>query len=151
MAKYLISACLAGIPCRYNGSACPHPAAKALVEKGEGLPFCPETAGGLPVPRPPCEIRRLHGTERVISHTGADCTDAYQKGAEAALLFMREHGLTCAILKSRSPSCGKDRIYDGSFSGRLVPGHGFTARLLLKKGMEVLTEEELENLPLTNA
>lgn len=106
------------------------------------VPVCPEILGGLPTPRTPSERQG----ERVVSKTGADVTAAYQKGAEEALRLARLFGCRKALLKERSPSCGRGQIYDGSFSGRLIPGAGVTARLLEQEGIAVFGESQLQQL-----
>ncbi|GBC63048.1 DUF523 domain-containing protein [Desulfonema ishimotonii] len=135
----IVSACLAGVRCRYNGDAFPNEKVIELVATGKALPVCPEQLGGLPTPRPPAEIVG----ERVINTQGADITPQFQAGAREALRLCRLAGCTKAILKSRSPSCGYGRIYDGTFSGTLIPGDGLFARLLRENGVEILTEEDL--------
>ena len=135
----LVSACLAGEPCRYNGRDFPCPAVTALVAAGQALVVCPEVLGGLPTPRPPAEI--IAG--RVVTVDGEDVTDAYQAGAQLALKLAKQAGCQTAILKARSPSCGCGKIYDGSFSGRLIPGDGVFAALLKTAGIVVQTEEEI--------
>lgn len=109
--KILISACLLGIPCRYDGKAKPQPWAEALAARHDLVPVCPEQLGGLPTPRTPSERRG----DRVVMNTGADVTEQYRRGAEAALRLCRLTGCEAAILKERSPSCGCGEIYDGSF------------------------------------
>ena len=106
------------------------------------VPVCPEILGGLPTPRTPSARQG----ERVVSKTGADVTAAYQKGAEEALRLARLFGCRKALLKERSPSCGRGQIYDGSFSGRLIPGAGVTARLLEQEGIAVFGESQLQQL-----
>ena len=106
------------------------------------VPVCPEILGGLPTPRTPSERQG----ERVVSKTGADVTAAYQKGAEEALRLARLFGCRKALLKERSPSCGRRQIYDGSFSCRLIPGDGVTARLLEQEGIAVFGESQLQQL-----
>ena len=106
------------------------------------VPVCPEILGGLPTPRTPSERQG----ERVMSKTGVDVTAAYQKGAEEALRLARLFGCRKALLKERSPSCGRGQIYDGSFSGRLIPGDGVTARLLQQEGIAVFGESQLQQL-----
>lgn len=106
------------------------------------VPVCPEILGGLPTPRTPSERQG----ERVVSKTGADVTAAYQKGAEETLRLARLFGCRKALLKERSPSCGRGQIYDGSFSGRLIPGDGVTARLLEQEGIAVFGESQLQQL-----
>ena len=134
----LVSACLAGEPCRYNGRDFPCPAVTALVAAGQALVVCPEVLGGLPTPRPPAEI--IAG--RVVTVDGEDVTAAYQAGAQLALQLARQAGCRTAILKARSPSCGCGQIYDGSFSGRLIVGDGVFAALLKMAGIMVRTEED---------
>lgn len=135
----IVSACLAGIFCRYNGETIPFEPVVELVRQGRAIPFCPEAHGGLPTPRPPCEI--ING--RVINKEGADQTDEFLRGAEEGLRLARLVGAEEAILKAGSPSCGSGTIYDGTFSGVRVPGNGVFADLLLKHGITVRTEESL--------
>lgn len=139
MSKILVSACLLGLPCRYDGKKKPCGAILKSKDTETLIPFCPECMGGLPTPRPPAEVQG----ERVINALGADVSAPYRKGAEQALFLCQTLGISKAILKSRSPSCGKGEIYDGSFSKTLKSGNGITADLLLQNGIEVLTEEEL--------
>lgn len=139
--KILVSACLAGYPCRYDGKSKPVPEIVRLVEEGKAIPFCPEVEGGLPTPRVPAEIRG----ERVVTRDGRDVTDAYRKGAAKALDLMEKEGLSQAVLKAKSPSCGVGEIYDGSFSGKTIPGDGVTASLLKAAGRRVLTEDTFLN------
>jgi uncharacterized protein YbbK (DUF523 family) len=135
----LVSACLAGEACRYDGGATPHPKVLRLAEAGCVVPVCPEVLGGLPVPREPLELK----DGRAVRRSGADCTKKLIEGAKKALALGQERGCQRAILKARSPSCGSGRVYDGTFSGRLVPGDGVLAALLKQNGFEVLSEEEL--------
>ena len=139
MSKILVSACLLGLPCRYDGAEKPCSAVLKLKDTETLIPFCPECMGGLSTPRPPAELQG----GQVSNAEGADVTTQYRKGAEQALLLCRMMGIRKAILKSRSPSCGKGEIYDGSFSKTLIKGNGITADLLLQNEIEVLTEEEL--------
>ena len=134
----LVSACLAGEPCRYNGQGFICPSVAALVAAGKALAVCPEVLGGLSTPRPPAEI--IAG--RVLTVVGEDVTAAYQAGAQLALKLARQADCRTAILKARSPSCGCGQIYDGSFSGRLIPGDGVFAALLKQAGIVVQTEED---------
>ncbi|MBO4914047.1 MAG: DUF523 domain-containing protein [Oscillospiraceae bacterium] len=135
----IVSKCLAGIPCRYDGKDNLVPEIKALVERGEAVAVCPEVLGGLPTPRTPSE---LQPDGRVLNKQGEDVTAQFVSGAERALEICREHGCAGAILKARSPSCGKGVIYDGSFAGKRVPGNGVFAQMLLDAGIPVMTEEE---------
>lgn len=145
--KVVVSACLVGQNCRYDGGSNLVPAVKALADRGLCVPVCPEELGGLPTPRTPCELRQVDGKPLVLARDGKDCTAHFAKGAEKAFALAKENGCTKAILKSRSPSCGKGRIYDGTFSRTLVDGHGLFARLLVENGMAVLTEEEFAANP----
>ena len=135
----IVSKCLAGVPCRYDGKDNLVPEIKALVERGEAVAVCPEVLGGLPTPRTPSE---LQPDGRILNKQGKDETAQLVSGAERALTICREHGCTGAILKARSPSCGKGVIYDGSFAGKRVPGNGVFAQMLLDAGIPVMTEEE---------
>ena len=135
----LISACLAGRACRYDGTACTVERLKHLAETGLAIAVCPEELGGLPTPREPSEI----SGQRVISRSGQDVTVAFEEGAQQVLRLAQAHGITLAILKERSPSCGCTQIYDGSFSGRLIPGQGLTAALLQQHNLQIYTESNL--------
>ena len=137
--RILVSACLLGCACRYDGKSKPHPAVAALCEKHTLIPVCPEIYGGLPTPRPASEIVG----DRVLNGTGADVTAAYLHGAKEALRLAKQFGCTVAVLKAKSPSCGKGKVYDGSFTRTLTDGDGVTAALLMKNGIKVYTEEEL--------
>ncbi|MBO6017736.1 MAG: DUF523 domain-containing protein [Oscillospiraceae bacterium] len=138
MEKVLVSRCLAGFSCRDDGGNNLVPEIRQLAENGFAVTACPEQLGGLPTPRIPSE----RVGDRVVNREGADVTAEFTAGAEAALQIALEHGCRTAILKSRSPSCGKGCIYNGKFSGELVPGNGVTADLLLQNGITVMTEEE---------
>ena len=129
----IVSACLAGFPCRYDGKARPCAEVMELVRAGKAIPVCPEQLGGLPTPRPSCEI--VAG--RVVDKTGEDRTEAFRRGAQAVLELAKTYGATRALLQNRSPSCGSGWIYDGTFSGKLVQGDGVTARLLAENGIQV--------------
>ena len=146
----LVSACLVGIPCRYDGGSCPHDRLQALAAQGDVLPICPEVSGGLPTPRPPAEIRGgdggdvLEGRAQVVNIKGKDVTAEFLAGAEKALRIAQRWSIKEAVLKARSPSCGVGQIHDGSFSGRLVEGDGVTAALLKREGIIVKNEEEVQ-------
>ena len=145
-APVLVSACLAGMAVRYDGSSNPDDVVARLVAAGRAVLVCPEVDGGLGTPRPRAEILDgtgddvLDGKARVVTEGGVDVTDAYVRGAERALEAARKAGATAAILKSRSPSCGTGQIYDGSFEGELRQGDGVTAALLRRNGIVVTTE-----------
>ena len=134
----LVSACLLGVCCRYCGDSKPCAPVIALREKYGLIPVCPEQLGGLPTPRPPVELRR----GRAVSREGADCTAQFERGAREALRIAKLFSCRTAVLKSRSPSCGLGRIYDGTFSGTLAEGDGVAARLLRRSGLTVLNEED---------
>jgi len=146
---FLVSACLVGIPCQYDGGSCPDDQIQDLAAQGGVLPFCPEVGGGLPTPRPPAEIQGgdghdvLEGRARVVNIEGKDVTAEFLAGAQKALRIVRRWGIKEAILKAHSPSCGVGQIYDGSFSGRLVEGNGVTVALLKREGIIVRSEEEV--------
>ena len=142
METVLVSRCLLGDACRYDGASRPCPAVVALGERFVLVPICPECDGGLPVPRPAGERRG----NRVETKDGRDLTPYYRRGAEAALKKARECGAVAAVLKSKSPSCGVGAIYDGTFSGRLTAGDGVTAELLKRSGIAVFTEDDLDAL-----
>ena len=144
MKPLLISRCLLGDPCRYDGKSKPLPAEtlRALRAQYDLIPVCPEVLGGLPTPRTPSERQG----DRVVMKTGADVTKEYRRGAEAALQAARENRVCAAVLKERSPSCGKGEIYDGTFTGTLKEGNGVTAELLLENGIPVYGESEIETL-----
>jgi uncharacterized protein YbbK (DUF523 family) len=133
----IVSACLAGIPCRYDCQAKERTQIKEWVARGEAIAVCPEQLGGLPTPRPPAEIQG----DKVITNQGVDVTAEYQAGAAKALEIALENGATEAYLKSKSPMCGYQNIYDGSYSGKIKKGHGIFATALLKKEIKI-TEVE---------
>ena len=148
----LISACLLGIPCRYDGRSVEGRFGAAslslaailpkLVERYELVPVCPEIYGGLPTPRTPSE----RVGELVRMRDGRDVTQEYSRGADAALSLCRTLGIRKALLKAKSPSCGVGRIYDGTFSGTLTDGDGVTAERLKGAGIAVFCECDLEGL-----
>ncbi|MBQ4036681.1 MAG: DUF523 domain-containing protein [Clostridia bacterium] len=138
----LVSACLLGVPCRYDGASKPDDRVAELKENYELIPFCPEVEGGLSTPRIPCE--RQGG--RVIRRDGANETEAYRRGASLCLSAVREKECAFAVLKEKSPSCGVNFIYDGSFTGKLIRGCGVTAELLRKNGINVYSEEDTDKI-----
>jgi uncharacterized protein YbbK (DUF523 family) len=139
MEKILVSACLLGIPCRYDGKSMPNEKVMALKEKYTLIPVGPEIYGGLPTPRIPSEICG----ERVMMKDGRDVTENYNRGALTALEIARENACTVAILKEKSPSCRSGLIHNGLFDGGLVAGDGITTQLLKKEGIRVLGESEI--------
>lgn len=148
----LVSACLLNHPVRYKGDANPCPQLLEALAKGHGdqlLPFCPEVSGSLPTPRPPAEICGgsgvdvLQGKVLVVNKEGQDVTAAFIDGAQKCAELCQKKGITVAILKQRSPSCGSKAIYDGSFSGTTMAGQGVTTALLTSMGVKVYGEEDL--------
>lgn len=138
----LVSACLLGCSCRYDGAAKPVPEVLALMEKHRLIPVCPEQLGGLPTPRPPAERRG----EGVFTQAGADVTAAYRRGAEECLRLARLYRCDGAVLKERSPACGCGAVYDGSFSRTLIPGDGVAAQRLREAGFSVWGESQVGQL-----
>ncbi len=136
--KIVVSACLVGFSCRYDGKANTVDWIKKLYQKGFALPVCPECFGGLKTPRTPCEIIE----NKVISAKGEDCTVPYLYGAFQALLLAQQFGAKFAILKAKSPSCGVSQIYDGTFTRRLICGDGMFTRLLRQNNFFVCTEKD---------
>ena len=144
MEKLLISACLIGKNCKYSGgsNALQEEQLRQLQLCYELIPVCPEQMGGLPTPRTPAERRG----EQVINRDGRDVTAEFYAGAEQTLTITKNQKIRKALLKSRSPSCGRDRIYDSSFTGTLIRGNGVTAQTLIEQGISVYTEEEITQL-----
>ncbi len=142
MQKILISACLVGDKVNYKGQGNYHPDVEKLKEKYELVLFCPECEGGLPTPRLPNEIRG----SQVIRSDGKNVTRAFEVGAKKALAICKYLGITKAVLKENSPSCGTHMVHDGYFQGRKIPGIGVTAKLLKENGIEVYSEDEIEKL-----
>lgn len=138
----LVSACLLGIPCRYDGAEKEYDGIRELMERHVLIPMCPEQLGGLATPRLPAE----RVGNQVVNREGEDVTAGFLKGAELALRLAKLYDCKYAILKQRSPSCGSGQIYDGSFSGRLTEGDGMTAELLKKHGIQVIGENDLAKL-----
>ncbi|MCS7096225.1 MAG: DUF523 domain-containing protein [Candidatus Bathyarchaeota archaeon] len=135
----LCSACLLGVKCRYDGGSSRNEKIIRLLEKEVLIPVCPEQLGGLPTPREPVELRE----GRAITKSGRDVTENFVRGAEQVLELAKLFGIEEAIMKQGSPSCGCGRIYDGTFSGKTIRGHGITAALLLENGIKVFSEEEV--------
>ena len=138
----LVSACLLGVRCRYDGASKPDEAVLKLMERHTLVPVCPEQLGGLATPRPPAERQG----NAVRTRSGADVTGQYRRGAEEALRLCRLYSCRAAVLKERSPSCGSGAVYDGTFSGVLTNGSGMTAELLEENGIPVYGESCLEEL-----
>ena len=142
MRRVLVSSCLLGINSRYDGS---EQVDENILEVKDSyclIPVCPEQLGGLETPRPPCEISE----GKVINKDGRDVTLEFKKGAEETLKIAKMFSCEYAILKERSPSCGYGKIYDGTFSSKLIEGNGITADLLSKNGIKVIGESRITDL-----
>ena len=131
--KILVSACLIGKPCRYDGRHQLREEVTVLHEEGMTVAVCPEEMGGLPTPRTPAERQG----DKVVDKNGVDVTAQYEDGANKALEVALKHGVKEAMLKSKSPMCGCSRIYDGTFTGQTKEGHGVFAEKLLAAGIEI--------------
>lgn len=137
--KIIVSACLIGENCKYDGGNNLNKKVARLSEDNELIPVCPEVLGGLTTPRIPCEI--VDG--KVIDRNGTSRDSEFRSGAQKALEIAVNEGADCAILQSRSPSCGIGTIYDGSFTGKLIPGDGVFADLLKKHGIRVIDVKDI--------
>ncbi len=135
--KILISACLVGLNCKYDGGNNETPKLMELMKEYDFIPVCPEQLGGLKTPRPGAERKE----DKVITKDGTDVTKEYQKGAEEVLRLAKKLGVKKAILKSRSPSCGCGEIEDGTFTHHMTEGDGVTAELLKKNGIEIIPSD----------
>jgi len=140
MIMIIVSACLAGVECRYNGQAFSIPMVIELVRKGRAIPLCPEVLGNLPIPRFSAE--QCNG--KILSSDGHDVTVEYVTGAKIALGIAQLMGCKQAILKSKSPTCGCGMIYDGTFSGELIEGDGVFSKMLKQEKIKVYTENEIQ-------
>lgn len=142
MERYLVSACLCGINCKYNGKNNLNEICLKLFKEGKAVLVCPEQLGGLETPRDPSEISK----DKVISIKGKDVTEKFEKGAEETLKIAKTLGIKKAILKEGSPSCGINYIYDGKFRGKRVKGCGVTATLLKNNNIQIVSSEDLNKL-----
>lgn len=146
----LVSACLCGVKCKYNGGDNENKEVLKLIEKYKLIPICPEQLGGLSTPRHPSEIALgdakdvLNGKGKIQNNCGEDVTEQFVKGAFESLKIAKLYGAKIAILKAKSPSCGCGLIYDGTFTGTLKKGNGVTTELFLQNGIEIFTENDLE-------
>ncbi len=136
----LVSACLLGINCKYDGDNNYHESVKDYLKDKQFVVICPEQLGGLPTPRIPSEITK----DKVMNKEGIDVTNNFIKGANESLKIAKLYGCKEAILKEGSPSCGSNKIYDGTFTGIKIDGMGITASLLKKEGIRIMSEKELE-------
>lgn len=133
--KILVSACLLGVNCKYNGGNNASDEIDEFLKDYEIIPICPEIMGGLPTPRVAAEQKG----DKVITQDGKDVTKQYRKGAEECLFLAKKYDVKKALLKLRSPSCGYGQVYDGTFSHTLINKNGVTAQLLLENGIEIIT------------
>ncbi len=140
--KILVSSCLLGMKINYEEKAHPVNELRQLFLQGLAIPVCPEVLATLPIPRDPCEIVVVNGERKVYNDKQVDFTEPYTLGAQRTLDTARTSGAKIAIMKSKSPSCGCGKIYDGTFSGNLVDGDGITVALLKANGIRVITEED---------
>lgn len=137
--KIMVSACLLGVSCRYDGGDNAVSQLAVIGQEAELIPVCPEIYGGLPTPREPSE----RSGDRVVSKSGRDVSEQFAKGAREAVRLAKMLGCEAAILKERSPSCGTHQIYDGTFSGVRILGYGVTAEWLRREGLQLFDEDEL--------
>lgn len=142
MTNILVSACLLGIDCRYDGKNCYNEKVLELRKYANLIPICPEQMGGLTTPRLPAEIVG----QNLINKEGIDVTSNYQKGASIALKIAKINDCKYALLKQKSPSCGKGLIYDGSFTGKVIEGDGNTTKLFKENGITCYSDEEIDEL-----
>ena len=140
--KIMVSSCLIGLNCKYNGGNNRNEKLLRLLEGHTVIPVCPEVLGGLPVPRPSAEI--VNGT--VMNVKGENVDAAFRLGAEKALDLAKREQPDLIVLQSRSPSCGVKQIYDGTFSGRKIPGQGLFAAAAVQAGFKVLDIEDIDSL-----
>lgn len=140
--KILVSSCLLGMKINYEGKAHPVDELRQLFLQAQAIPVCPEVLAGLPIPRDRAEIIMVNGERKVYNDKEIDLTEAYTLGAQRTMDTARASGVKIAIVKSKSPSCGCGKVYDGTFSGNLVDGDGITVALLKENGIRVITEEE---------
>lgn len=148
----LVSSCLEGIECRYNGSHAASEKIRKLVDEKKAVMACPELLGGFSTPREPAEIIGgtgedvLNGTAKIVTASGEDVTELYMEGAAKTLAYAKEINASAVILKENSPSCGSGFIYNGTFSGKKITGSGVTAALLKQAGYRVISENELDDI-----
>ena len=139
--KILVSACLAGDNCKYNGGNNLNQKMMDFLKSHEMIKVCPEVLGGLPTPRAPAEIQKGH----VVNREGRNVTKEFEAGAQRAFDIVEKENPDLIILQSRSPSCGIKQIYDGTFSGKKIHGHGLFAELCIKAGYKVLDIEDIDD------
>lgn len=137
--KVLVSACLLGRNCKYNGGNNYRESVIRFLQDKEVVECCPEVMAGMGIPRTPVEI--VNGV--LMDRSGNNVDAAMRRGVERAMEEIRELGIDCAVLQSRSPTCGVRQVYDGTFSGKLIPGQGIFAKALMDAGIKVINAEDL--------
>jgi len=143
---YIVSACLLGVNCRYDGQNNYNEKIYKLFKKYKLFPVCPEVLGGMEIPRNPCEIKIIDNKEKVFDINGNERTNEFQIGARKVLDIAKLINIDGAILMDRSPSCGVNKIYDGTFNNNLINGTGITTKLLKDNDFKVYTTLDLDNL-----
>ena len=143
---YLVSACLLGVNCRYDGDNNYNKRLFEYFEESLLYPVCPEVMGGLSIPRKPCEIVQVEDDLKVYDINGNDKTNQFVQGAQKTLKIAELLNTKKAIFMERSPSCGVHNIYDGNFNNKLITGQGITTRLLEKNGIKVFSNRELKKI-----
>lgn len=146
----IISACLCGCNCKYNGKNNKNEQCVNLFKKGKAVLICPEQLGGMTTPRPPSEIKKIDGKEYVFTNENKDVTSHFKKGAEESLNIAKLIDAKVAILKNGSPSCGSTLIYNGNFENKKIKGEGFTAKILKENGIKVYSEDDINKEFFTN-
>ena len=139
--KIMVSACLLGRNCKYSGGNNRNEAVIRYLQDKEYIPVCPEVEAGMPVPRPPVEIR----DGRVVSIEGKDLDAVYRKGVSKVMEILEKEDIGLAILKAKSPTCGVHEIYDGTFTGKKIPGQGILAQALQEAGIPIVDEKDVES------
>lgn len=140
MGKVVVSACLIGRNCKYNGGNNYNEKLVEMLKDREVIEVCPEVAAGMPIPRPAVEIRK----GRVVRSDGTDWDEDYRRGIDVVMKQLEGEDIECAVLQSRSPTCGVKQIYDGSFSKTLIDGQGLLAEALAKAGIKLVDVEDIE-------
>lgn len=138
-----VSACLAGINCKYSGGNNYNEKVFNLVKEGKAIPVCPEQLGGLTTPRNSAEIKVVNNNTYVVDKEGNDFTVQFEKGAKEVINLAKKLNITKIILQPRSPSCGVGKVYSGNFDGKLIDGNGILADLCIKNGIKVINSEDL--------
>ena len=139
----LVSACLLGVNCKYNGGNNYNQKIFDLVKEGKAIPICPEQLGGLTTPRRPVELAVIKGKKHAIDSEGNDVTENFEKGALEVLKLAKDLNIEKAVLQARSPSCGVGKIYSGKFDGKLINVNGMLAQLLINNGISVFNIEDI--------